>query len=314
MKKKIFFIVLILLVVITAGIVIFFSTRTSQEDLTAERPTGLLGNLAITSPQFVELRPGLVFKIDTGSDYSSITEKDIAFLDSLGYHATVSTYPLVGRNGAGELLYKKERIKVDLPLYKWTSHTDSTGMTIKHCLFNASNVLHNVDFVRTKLPFSVLGIDFLEKFNVEYKASEGLIGLYFNTPDGYEPCATLTPSNSPLNWLTLSHRYYLPVTVDDVTDNYFFDTGTPRAFIKRPLKQLDPDTPHLSPDTVETNRGEYPAEADSDGWIVIGNRQGKHVVYYYDSDEETHSINPLNMFDDIDMLFDFPDQKLYFRK
>lgn len=315
MKKKVIFISIASVILLLTCFALFLYTRTSQEQMAPERSSGLIGSFALhSSPRFVEVRPGLMFKIDTGSDYSSITEKDLAFLDSLGFKATESTYPELGRNGAGDLLFKTHRITVDLPIYKWNSFTDSTGMKIKQCLFNESNVIRNVDFVPTTLPYSVLGIDFLEKFNVEFKAGEGLLSLYINTPEGYEPCAPLKISNSLIDWLTVSNRYFLPVTVDNVTDNYFFDTGVPRAFIKRPMKQLDPDSPHVTDDTVVNNRGKYPAKADPNGWVTIGDRQGKHIIYYYDTDEESHSINPLNMFDNIDIVFNFPDQMLYFRK
>ena len=117
----------------------------------------MLGELLIDSvPQYVVIRPGLMFKLDTGSDYSAITERDLHFLDSLGFKATESYYPILGRNGRGDVKLKTKRYTLSLPLYMWDTTTDSLGNIRQNCNYNASNVLANVDFVPASTEFSVL--------------------------------------------------------------------------------------------------------------------------------------------------------------
>jgi len=312
--KTIVVTVIVLLVVLSVSAV-FFSTRTSQNHIQTERQNGIVGEMFIDyKNQSVILRPCLRFKFDTGADFSSITEEDLKGLDSLGYKVTESTYPIFGRDGKGDLRFETKRYTVELPLYQWDVSTDSVGNTKAKCLFSKVNVLKSVDFAPSRTGFSVLGMDFIEKFIVEHRAKEGLVALYFEEPTGYEPGGKIYKSISPIHWITLSHRYYINLTINNDTRGYFLDTGIRQAFVKRPKSALPLELNKALLDTVSSYRGAFPAIINPNGWLAIGNRQGKTPVFYYDDDEEDYAINPLNIINDIDMLFDFPHKSLKFRK
>lgn len=312
--KAIVVTVIVLLVVLSVSAV-FFSTRTSQNQIQAERQKGTVGELLIDyKNQSVILRPCLRFKFDTGADFSSITEDDLKRLDSLGYKVTESTYPIFGRDGKGDLRFETKRYTVELPLYQWDVNTDSIGNTTAKCLFSNSNLLKGIDFAPSRTGFSVLGMDFIEKFIVEHRAKEGLIALYLEEPTGYESGEKIYKSRSLIPMLTLSHRYYINLTINNDTRGYFLDTGIRQAFVKRPKSALPLELNKALLDTIPSYRGSFPAIANPNGWVSIGNRQGKTKVFYYDDDEEDYAINPLNIIKDIDMLFDFPHQSLKFRK
>lgn len=313
--KKISFISVGVFLLLIALSILYFGSRTSQTDLSAERNQGVLGELLLDSePQFIVLRPGLRFKLDTGADFSSITERDLHFLDSLGYKATESFYPIIGRDGKGDIKLNTKRYTVSLPLYMWDTSTDSLGTVKQDINYNASNVLSNIDFAPSDCEFSVLGIDFIEKFIVEFRSKENVLAFYFDQPEGYETGARIERSQSPLYWPYLGHRYYMTAGVDSEDGYYFLDTGIMRAFIHRPLRELPVDLQKTPNDTIVSFHGKYPAVADHNGWLKIGNREGNETIYYYDSDEESHSINPLNMLDNVDLLLDFPSQQLGFKK
>lgn len=306
--------ILVLAVVLT---LLFFGTRSSQDDLESERPIGMLGELALLSdkPQFVQIRPELTFKIDTGADISTITEDDLNILDSLGFDIKRSFYPVAGRDGVGNMNFHTHRVTVDLPLYNWHTKRDSLGNTTNQCEFASENILHNVDFAISHTGFSVLGIDFLEKFAIEARNSDSVIAIYWGAPDSYEIVAPLHTSITPGAILTPGHRYYMSVDVDGIKDDYFLDTGVMRAFVKRPTAELNnPDAPQLYSDTVHALRHSTAAVADPKSWVVIGNREGRTTTYYFDDDEESHMINPLNLFDNINMLFDFPNHRFMMQK
>lgn len=313
-KQNIIIYLCVGIVLLIIGTGFFLATRTSQTRMAVERPNGLIGQFAVSpSPHFMEVRPGLMFKVDTGSDVSTITKRDLAVLDSLGFKAQEMFYPVLGRNGVGDTRLYTKRYRVSLPLYQWKSSVDSSGTVIHTCLYNTQNVVTDVDFVLSKTDFSVLGIDFLENFKMEHKIDARTVSLYFEEPQGYEFCTDLIESTHLFDLLTLSHRYYMTCRIDNDRNDYFLDTGLQRAFIKRPSNELTPGGRHLRKEQTRSLRGVYDAVADPDAWIEIGNRQGPSVVYYYDTDEESHAINPINMLN-FDILIDFPNHKVMLRK
>lgn len=311
-KKRIIWSVVLTTLALLIAAILFFSTRTSQTNLHADRTNGLIGELSITSnPIFFQIRPGLTFKVDTGSDISTISHKDVAFLDSLGFSVKKSFYPVYGRNGVGEMELTAERYTVSLPLYSWDYQTDSNGKRIRTCNFNDSNILHDVDFQISESDISVLGIDFLEKFKMEYKAGKGTIAFYLEDPVDYEYFAPIHTSYSPNSILTLSRRYYLDVSVDEDVDEYFIDTTLRKVFVKRPKRELSESAKNNKPEIISSLRGVYRAIPEN-GWIKIGNREGESVVHYYDNDEENYAINPLYI-SKFDVLLDFPNKQIKFR-
>ena len=75
-------------IVIVVALIAFFGIclLSSQTELTADRNHGQLCDLPIINePVYVMAAPGLQFKMDTGADFSAITKRDLAYLDSLGY-------------------------------------------------------------------------------------------------------------------------------------------------------------------------------------------------------------------------------------
>lgn len=296
------------------GIGFFLATRTSQTKMSIERTTGVIGQFAVSpSPHFMEIRPGLMFKVDTGSDVSTITEHDLAVLDSLGFKAQEMYYPVLGRNGIGDTHLYTKRYRVSLPLYQWKTAIDSSGTLIHTCLYNTQNIINNIDFVKSETGFSVLGIDFLENFKLEHRIHSRTVSLYLEEPQGYEFCTDLIESSLLFDIITLSHRYYMNCRIDNDPNQYFLDTGLQRAFIKRPSNEITPGGRRLKKEQTRSLRGVYDAVSDPDAWIEIGNRQGPATVYYYDTDEETHAINPINMLN-FDILIDFPNRKIMLRQ
>lgn len=288
---------------------VFFGTRTSQRDIYVDRTEGrLIDAMLEGEPCFINVAPGLRFRVDTGSDISYITERDLALLDSLGYKIEEKIYPVIGRNTLGDIDYAVKRYTVDFPAYCWT--TDSVSVPIEE----TKNVFHNVDFALSPTDFSVLGIDFLEHFKIEHRTGENHVAFYKDdTPEGYEECQAVKRKGGLLIWPLLGKRYYLNMAVAHTANDFFIDTGMRVAFMKQPYDDADNSIIAYEDTTMSSYINSFPAKVDKNCWIQIGQRQGKSFVYYFDNEEEDYSTNPVNMLN-YSMVLDFPNRRLLFRK
>lgn len=312
--KSIIGAVIVILLLMVAGVIIFFTTRTSQQQLSTSNASGLLGQLHYNFGSVTTaLRPDLEFLFDTDCDISYITESDLNTLDSLGFKIEKTVYPVLSHNSDGDLELSTTRYTVQLPIYKWTVTTDSVGENTYKCDFSSINVIENVDFAPSTTGVSVLGADFIEKFCVAIPTSNDIISLYLDVPRGYESISDMDHSFKLKNTITPGHRYYFPMTVDFDFNYYIVDTGIKSAFVKRPANELTPNGHNLSREKIISNNDTLSAIVDPDGWLAIGNREGKARISYYDSQDETHAINPLNI-SCVGMLIDFPGEKIWLQK
>ena len=303
-KTTITLIAILLCAIISYGFVL---SRTSQNDISYDNPDGIVGTMSLSGFPFVaEIAPGIVFKIDTGSDLSTITDEALAILDKMGYHPRKEIYPVLGRDGIGKIQMSATRYKVDLPFHHKSDPLDSaaTDYTI--------NVIHNVDFAPSKNGLSVLGIDFLQKFKIEYQYHNKALNLYAKLPSGYVPCADLSYSKALMTSIWLGKRYYIPISIESDEDSYFIDTGLQKVGIKLPYHEVKRTLRPLYTDTVRSARGQYSALIDHSAMLSCGERGGTYTAYYYDNDEEEFAMNPFNLFTQ-DVLIDFIDLKLYLR-
>lgn len=294
-KKRKLIVVWSIIAVAVFGIYGLMLMLGSHESMYADRSEGRLGVMPLSgTPLMVTVAPGLQFKIDTGSDASSITEEDLAKLEAMGYKAERKTYPVFGRNGAGLLNCSFTRYRVDLPLYDYSYDVDSMNNVTPVMLPETLNVLHNVDFVPSSTGFSVLGVDFLQKFKIEYRYDEKSVAFYFDEPEGYEPFATLSVSHSPFKDLWQGNRYYMKISVQNIENDYFLDTGLQRAVLRLPLSERVRSSVELRPDTIYTAIMHHPALIDTEAWVCIGDRCGSDSIWYCDTTEEPYTFNPFN--------------------
>lgn len=299
--------------IILATAYIGITLLSSQNSLTAERTEGSLGLLPLRgNPLEIEVIPGLRFKIDTGSDISTITEENLALLDSLGYHYKESFYPVFGRDGNGSTMMETKRYTVSMPLLKYDFVEDSTGRRTAIGHWKSANTLSNIDFAPSRTGQSVLGIDFLQKFKVEYQYNNRAIALYFNTPDGYTKCVSLEPSKNIFTALWLGKRYFSEFSVNGKTNSFFLDTGIRNARIKLPADETSRPIQRLHQETVTSALGSFNVFVDNHADIEMGDRLVNGLAHYYDSLEEPYAFNPLNLFLQ-DVLIDFDNCSLSMR-
>lgn len=312
MKKKII-IASALLIVVFGAIYASLTMLSSQKSIKPDHGGGLIGIMPLRDNMLeVEVVPGLRFKLDTGSDMSTITQEDLHLLDSLGFTAKKSFYPVVGRDGSGDLHLETDRYTVTLPMMNYKFTTDSTGVKTATASRSDVNRLHNVDFTLSRTGQSVLGIDFLEKFQVEYQHLNRAIALYDEQPDNYQKCSEITYSRSPAHGLWLGKRYYmtLDLNVNGVVDNFFLDTGLRTGNLKLPRDMAANTSGKLRTDTVYSARGIFPALSADNVLVGIGDRIGRATVIYYNNDEEDKAFNPIRMINQ-DFLMDFAGGALY---
>lgn len=312
MKRKITLIIAAAVIVIAVAYTAV-AMLSSQNNLCADRHSGLLGVLPLRgNPLEVEVIPGLRFKIDTGSDISTITPEHLALLDSLGFSHSESFYPVVGRDGNGNIIFESKRYTVSIPLLKYEFIEDSAGCRAATGSWSSANILSGVDFTLSKTGQSVLGIDFLQRFKIEYQYNNRAIALYFEAPAGYDKCVDLKPSFSIFTSLWLGKRYFSEFSVNGVYKPFFLDTGIRNARIKLPSSDIGRRADKLKRDTVTSALGIFPALVDDRADIEMGNRFVNGIAYYYESLEEPYAFNPLNLFLQ-DVLIDFENGTLSLR-
>ncbi|MDE5744961.1 MAG: hypothetical protein K2H84_04790 [Paramuribaculum sp.] len=311
MQRKIIIVLAVILLLIAAlysGVCML----SSQDDMHPDTDKAKLCYIPILStPGEIELIPGLRFRVDTGSDLSTITESDLALLDSLGFSVKKKWYPVVGRDGGGKYNFNLRRYTVDLPLIKYDIKTDSLGKKYGVGRLKDATVLRNVDFAPSTSGISVLGIDFLEKFKLEYDFTNRAIALYQADPDtAYLTCAELYTSKSPLQMPMLGKRYLLDLKAAGYEGRFFIDSGIKDARVKMPASQVEMvHKADIVNDTVVTALGSFAAKVYNRAVVSIGDRVGLGNVYFYDSREEDFAINPFNLFLQ-NVLIDFPERKV----
>lgn len=309
-------IIVIACVVMLAGLTYaLLCTLSSQNDMKASRPDGLIGVLPLVDQKVkVEPVPGLIFKFDTGSDISTITDSDLQLLRDMGMSVEKKIYPVAGRDGNGRTRICLTRYTVSLPLYDYRFLTDSVSGKVRAVADKASlNVLEGVDFAPSQTGYSVLGVDFIEKFKVAYDYMNGAVRLYFALPQGYEAFNKIYYSRAATDGLWLGKRYYMDMRVDGEMRGFFCDTGIREAMVKMSTSTMSKDTQGILNDTVVTMVSEYPALKNDSEWMEIGSRGGNVKVYYYDNREEPFAFNPLNLFRQ-DCMIDFAAGEVYLRR
>lgn len=312
MKKKIT-IITACIVTLAAITILALNALSSQSDISADREMGKLGEMPISgNPLYATVAPGLKLKIDTGSDISAISDNDLRYLDSIGCRIDTTFYPSIGRNGHGNMVLETVRYRVSLPLYNYTVSKDSLGSIYYKPIAESINMLSNVDFIPSNSEISVIGIDFLQQFKVEYQYARGMIALYLDTPEGYEKCCDIQSPPSLIDFISLGNRYYMDLEVEHRPYRFFIDTGIQRAHIKLPMSERKITKHILLEDTIVSFRGKFPALVDERAWLQMGDRERSVKAYYYDNDEEDFAINPLNVFDQ-DVLLDFSNKELLLR-
>lgn len=312
MKRKIILTVTLPIAVaaILFGLICSLSSQTS---LAIDNPGGPVCTIPVSgTPLMVEILPGLKFKLDTGSDMSTITAEDLALLESLGYKADKSFYISPGRDGKGDMHIETTRYTLSLPIGEFRFFTDSLGEAAASPTGRIANVIHNIDFVPSHSETSVLGIDFLEHFKLEFHYTSKSISLYSELPEGYQKITEIETSLSPVYKMFLGNRYYMTIKAERKRDRYFIDTGIRNARIKLPARESIRSHRDLSDTIIISTRGNFPGKIDNDAWLIFGDRAGSYQVCYYDNDEEEYAINPLNLFDQ-DIILDFEGNALLLR-
>ncbi len=304
MKRKVWKKIALIAAILVVVIGLLFKMVNMQRSLRPRDGRALVASLPIESfePLSVRVADSVVFKVDTGSDISCITRKDLDRLKALGVKVTDSYVPTIGRGSDGHIQTALKRVVVDLPL-EFFQPSDSSIHSVERNP-EMDNALLNAEFVLFEGDQSCIGIGILQSFFVEYLYESGLIRLHTSRPEGYEDFAPMRHSLRPDNALWPGHRYYLDLNVDHVSDSYFLDTGLRKAALKLPGKKSEMSRRNLSDDTLISHLGHFPAKIDN-VWVECGNRAGSQMAFYADNQEEDYSFNPFNLFTQ-DVLIDFP--------
>lgn len=294
--------------------------RTFQSQMTVE-PTGSMsiGPLPVIGDKNeVELAPGLRFRLDSGSSFSSISREQLDSLKSMGYPVDSTGVLAMGLGYKGQFRLVTKRYRVTLPVYGYHfGAPDSTGVYPEPVMdVEAGPVAKfvNVDFVMVldnNHASPLLGIDFLEHFVMEMCYYPRCVTLRRDVPEKYDYVGELVVANNLKDYLWVGSRYYMDLSVNHVRDMYLVDTGMERATIKAPTSMRPKHRNKDRHDSMVSSVGvRYTAVVDGNVWVEYGNRAVGSSTYYYEDEEEPFAINPLNFFR-WEAVIDFPSRKVY---
>lgn len=311
--KKVIISAVVFIVVLACAFLVILHVFAPQRSLCVSNPDELLGKMPLSGvPLVVEVAPGMKFKIDTGADISSICESDLARLQKLGYEVTPSPVVGFGRDGHGRYGVYTNAIRVRLPMFDYETALDSLGNAVRVSDPIEVNALENVDLFVIPDIISTFGIDFLEKFKVEYLYADKAIALHESLPPGYQKLVEIEPDDNILTMPYTGHRYYMNIGVEHNYHDYLLDTGQQLAMLKLPPEDTSQTSNYLVSDTIYTYISASPARVDNNAWVEIGHRVGTRQASYYSNREEDYCVNPLTIFTQ-DMLIDFPGRMIYLR-
>lgn len=308
-KRKIIWITVALLAVIVATVVVTGHNRQISLNL-SERQVVLPYENGV-----VRLFNGGLFAVDTGSSTSTITSDMLKRLRNMGMPVSDSYMPIIGHApyslGCNVSVHN---YKVSLPVEEFRFAMDTVATSGWEPTGRIVSTIDNVEFVLDdSSEISVLGMDFLEHFVVEYCYSLNSLVLGHEVQDGYRYLAELKNHLLFYNMLGLEQRYYVEATIDDETSDFFLDTGLDFISMKLPYDDHVYSRRELYDNVFRTRDGRLSPIKYTDGaWVELGNRAGVRAVYYTNDGLEKYSLNPFTFFAQ-DVVFDFPGKKLYLR-
>lgn len=295
-------------------IIWFWIIGSTQNDMRSEHPLDIAENsIPMTDMPFCAVMvPGLKFKIDTGADISSLSDEDAEKLKQMGYEVKTSYKPITGRDGYGRYIFSPKRYTVTLPMGGYKVSKDSLGNCRYTYSGHPANKILNVDFAPTANQVSSLGLDFLRKYKLEFDFNEKAIKFHDTIPADYQHVSDLLCNVSIKDKFWSAKRLYIILSINQRPQIYQMDTGLQRTAIKMPEEEIKRAKHILRDDSIFTMRHSYSAKVDDKAWVEFGNRCGTKAVYYYDNQEDSYQMNPLNMFEQ-DLVIDIEGQAIYFR-
>ncbi|MCC8071206.1 MAG: hypothetical protein LIO90_05325 [Bacteroidales bacterium] len=300
---------LLLVAILTIGIVGW------QGDMSLETTPTIEGFLPLTSGEGeVEIHPELRFEVNTGCPFSTISAEQLSWLKKEGYEVDSTWCVAIGRRASGEMMVAFHCYEVDLPFLGCSLGVDSVGNQVAEPLEETQKVVvKKVRFVSAE-PGSrpALGMDFLEKWVVEYCRVAQAIRLTTRMPDDYQPVGAIERNQGLTDYLIRSNRYYLEMNVDNDHNLYLIDTSLGEVHLKLPTKDSVLVRRPLMYRTIETSAGPISAAVDEHVWAEFGERAGKNTAYFYNDNGAQYAINPFSFFTQ-DVVLDFPGQQLHLR-
>ncbi|MDE6033135.1 MAG: hypothetical protein K2G15_04135 [Muribaculaceae bacterium] len=243
---------------------------------------------------------GIPYTIDMGSRHSFITPHTLEILKQHGIDGEEQQTLLYTTDQSGH--YNFYTRKVVRPMYFFPNSTSTDTVT-----FNKVEMM-----ISDREEGNVLGMDFLEKFVIEYDNDTRTISLLRHVPEGYSYVCDLNGHDSAIGDLFgYSRRVYVPLKVNDEDpQNYYLDTGRGirNCELVQPLKDIGKATSPILTDSVTG------LEVQPNCRVQIGDRLRFARVTYSDSlHTDEYSVNPFRVFNH-SIVLDLPAKKLYYHK
>ncbi len=261
----------------------------------------------------ITINDSLRFRFDTGSSASTLIKDDARRLRNMGIDVEVRKFPVVSRTTLDEKFYiAKGTVITKIPYYYMRHIKDSAHHGHYESTGKIAGYIENLAFLPAPETdtISTLGIDMIEHFIVEMSKANKAITLRTSVPDDYQYEMDLKRPISLFGLISDSHRYYMPLRVQNHAATYRIDTGIALSQLKMPAADSLQVHIKLQDVMLSTPRGVAPAKYADSVWVGLGNRQGSYSAHYTDEGEDDYAINPLNFFKQ-DVVFDFPGKKFY---
>ena len=236
--------------------------------------------------------------VDMGSRHCFISPQTVDALQAMGYPISRSRCLIWTTDPNGRRRFYTSRVVMPMA---FAAPERGDSVVIDGCEL----------FVTPDDSGNLLGMDFLEKFAVEYDHDGHLLRLYSTAPSEYIPVLTLCSHDSRLgDVFGYSRRAYIPLAVNDnKRHNYYLDTGPAMDGLELVMPHDESIKAHsklyLDPRTGLPTQAHCP--------VMLGNRMRLcKITFSDDLRADDYSINPFNAFDQ-DFVLDYPTHRLLFR-
>ena len=316
MKKKIIIsFIILLLAVVAFGMLIAFQNNSFQDGVRFSDDTTQHQACYPINGGMIMVTPDVRMFFDSTSPVSTINGRDIAKLEASGVKIDSVSTIFVGLNPDRKLTVARQIYIVALPAPYFDVDPTRSRCTAFFPEYDSCGSIENVKFIRDDSRLSRLGMDFIERFAVEYSWGKSMIILLDSVPDEFQKFADMHREFSPIDVVfSPGPQYFLDLEVDGRRNDFFIDTTLPRITINVPEDDGVKDAGGV-PDPYRF-RGRYVnAVREPDHLVLIGARAKYQDIHRSSAVNkgERYFCNPLNMVVN-DVVLDFPSGNLLIRR
>ncbi|MDE6484622.1 MAG: hypothetical protein K2L14_04440 [Duncaniella sp.] len=316
MKKKIVISLIVLVVAVLAlGTLISVQSSEFQDGVKFSDDMKVHSAYYPVNGGMITVSPDVRMGFDSASPVSTITRSDLEKLKAAGMDVDSVSTIYIGFDSERQIAFRNRIYQLSIPAPAFEVDPTRSNCTAFSVDYTTPARIENVRFLLSDDGLSRLGMDFIERFAVEYSWATGMIILHDSVPEGFQKFCDIQSEISPVDVvLSPAPQYFLGMEVDGRSNDFLIDTSLSRITINVPVD--DGVRARVSYPDPYRFRGDYvDASREPDQLVLIGGRAKYQDIHRSPAVDkgEGYFCNPLNMFVN-DVVLDFPGKVFYIRR